>query len=204
MKKFFKVLFIIVLIGGLIFGGYYVYTNYIAAGSKRTALSVIPPDAIFIIETDNLTEAWTNLSNSSLWKYLMNTSYFADINADIVYVDKYLKSNTIADQLLSGRALIVSSHMKSANDWDFIYAVDLQGAYKSFDKLKDAISLIDGYRLESREFKADGDLFPSQILSVIDENDPTATIYLALVDNILVVSFTDSNGNSRHERQKNV
>ena len=191
MKKFFKVLFIIVLIGGLIFGGYYVYTNYIAAGSKRTALSVIPPDAIFIIETDNLTEAWTNLSNSSLWKYLMNTSYFADINADIVYVDKYLKSNTIADQLLSGRALIVSSHMKSANDWDFIYAVDLQGAYKSFDKLKDAISLIDGYRLESREFKADGDLFPSQILSVIDENDPTATIYLALVDNILVVSFTE-------------
>lgn len=192
MKKFWKTLLIIIIIGIVGVGGYFIYTTFFAKNSDRSAFTLIPDDAIFIVETDNLSKAWTTLSSSELWSYLTGTSYFADINEDLQMVDKYLKSNAIADQLLSDRKLVMSAHMTSGIDWDFLYIVDLQGASKTVDVLKGALDQIEGYRVETRAVKVEKDLFGTEIIELIDEANPKEIIYISLVDNVLLVSFTGS------------
>ena len=70
MKKFFKTLLILIIIGAIGAGGYYVYTNYFSKSDGRDAFTLVPEDAIFIVESTNLNEGWNAISNSKVWHHL--------------------------------------------------------------------------------------------------------------------------------------
>ncbi len=80
MKKFFKWFFIIIMLIVIAGGAWYVYDNYIAKRTIRNHFSLVPEDAVFIVETTNLSEAWTEISKSNIWKNLLNSKTFEDIN----------------------------------------------------------------------------------------------------------------------------
>jgi len=190
MKKFLKVLLIIVLVIIVPIGGYFVYLKFFAKIGNRDAFSVVPSNAIFIVETTNLSKAWTTLSESELWKYLIATPYFADVNEDIETVNKFLKSNPIADAMLNERKLIMSAHMISGNDWDFLITVDLQDASNAVSNIGTVLNLIPDYKLVKKDFKDDNNLFSTTIYELKNTADSTDKIYISLVDNLLLFSFS--------------
>jgi len=184
MKKFLKVILFLIVLGGLGVGSYYVYNKYFT--EKKDAFKVIPSDAVFIVETNDLTKGWAAISDSKMWQHLIGNPYFKDINDMVKQVDTYLKNNKVADLLLKGKKLIVSAHMVSGNAWDMIYVVDLETASGISGGLESALGLIPGYRVEKRDYNG------TEIIQLINEKDAKDIINLSVMKNLLMVSFTGS------------
>ncbi len=184
MKKFFKWFFIIVLLIAAVGGAYYVYDNYLVKHEIRNDFSAIPNDPVFIIESKNLSKGWTKVSESKIWRYLLKNPYFADINEYAELMDKFLANNKAMDLLLSNRSMLISAHMISGVDYDFLFVVDLQSTKaisKSFD---DALKLIEGYHVKKRKYHN------IEIIEFIDNEDASNTVYFYILDNLLVGSYT--------------
>ena len=190
MKKFLKIFFIFIIIVLIAGGGYLVYTKFFAKKTTRDAFAMIPDNAIFIVETTDLSKAWANISDSELWQYLIKTSYFADVNEDINKADKYLNSNKIASLFLKNRKLIMSAHMTSGVTWDFLITVDLKDAAGKIENLESAIGLVPGYKMKKREFKGIDDKKAYNIVELTNETNPKDKIFISFVDNIILISFT--------------
>ncbi len=184
MKKTLKVILIIFLLLGISAGGWYVYSTYFYKTKGRLALSVVPSDAIFVVETSNLTKAWTEISSSKVWQFLTKNPYFNDLEGDIKTVDSFLKDNKIANMVLSGRKLLVSAHMTSGKDWDFVFTVDMKKSSVIRGGLKSALGFVDGYAVSERAYKGE------KIIQLKNKTNPKDLIFMAMVDNLLVVSFT--------------
>ncbi len=184
MKKFFKILFLIIILGA---GGFWVYIKFISPVVMKKSMTMVPADAVLIIETENLADAWTEISDSKVWNYLLKNPYFNDLNEDFDMLNKYLKNNNLADFMLKKRSMIMSLHMISARDWDFLFVVDLQNLaqIKNFG-LKDLLKKAEGYKVKARKYKDE------TIYELSDNTDPSSVIYLIISDNQLVVTFTGS------------
>ena len=125
MKKFFKGLLIIILIAIIGIGSFFAYI-YFKNINNRDPYTLIPDDAIFVIETSNLNDGWNAISQSKMWNHLKQNPYFADINESASSLDSLMKYNETMELLLSDRQLVVSAHTISVNDYDFLFVVDVQ------------------------------------------------------------------------------
>lgn len=179
--KIFLTLLLVVFIG---VGGLFAWW-YFSESGKRDPFTMIPNDAVFIIETSNLTEGWVTLSESGMWKHLMGTKTFSEINGDAMSMDSLIKGNETLDMLFSDRKLLVSAHMISNNDYDFIFAVDLKKASK-ISYLKDYIGDIVsnfGFSMSKRDYNG------TEILMLTDL-ETNEVVNLAFVENIMVCSYS--------------
>jgi hypothetical protein len=179
--KFFFWLFavLIIIIGAII--AYF----YFSESGKRDPFSVIPNDAVFIIETTNLTDGWVKLNDSKMWKHLMGNKKFEEINKSATSLDSLIRGNETLDMLFSDRKLLISAHMISLNDYDFIFAVDLKKISK-ITFLKDYISGIVssyGFSLSKREFNG------TEIMMLTDIKTKDV-LNIAFADNVMVCSYS--------------
>lgn len=191
MKKFFKIVFYTLLVLIVITGASYLTWHFfLKSKSNLDAFATIPEDAVFIVETTDLSKAWKQISESDLWQYLMKTEYFSDLNKDIESIDKYIKSNQkIADMILNNRKLIVSAHMTSGVNSSFLFSVDLKDMAATIGSMENALKLIDGFKVEKTEFKAENDNKKFDIVKLTSEKNPKEVFFISFVDNILLVSF---------------
>lgn len=183
MKKFFKGVLIVLLIALIAFATYLAYLRYMPTG-ERDPFSVIPDDAVFIVETDNLTKGWNAVSESKMWQHLKTDPYFAEINNDISSIDNLMKNNKAIDMALSDRRLMISAHKTAEDDFDFIYVVDLLKASNAGALIKQALQYIPDFENHRYEYKK------IEIVELIDVNDPEFKIYISQIDNLLVVTLT--------------
>jgi antitoxin component YwqK of YwqJK toxin-antitoxin module len=186
MKRFFKWFFILILLTGIAGGGYFVYDNYIAKRNIRDPFGIVPSDAIFIMETSNLTDGWKAISDSKIWKTLLQNKYFKDINQYAGLLDDFLKNNKAVDMVLSDRPMLISAHMISGKDYDFLFVVDLQTAKTLSGSFSEILKLVDGYDIKKRIYH------DTEVVEFVDEKNPNSIIYFAVVDNLLIGTFTGS------------
>ena len=188
MKKLFKLFLILVILFGLGLGAYIVYLKYFASAGNVNAFNTVPSETLFIVETDNLTEAWNEIKTSDLWKYLQTTDYFSDLNEDIEDIDMFLDSNQLASNLLKNRELIMSAVL-TKNDWDFLFSVDLQKGSGTIKSLKGLVDFIDGYNVWKIPAKINGKDY--EIIKMQDQEYPEDFYYITFADNILLFSFKE-------------
>jgi hypothetical protein len=179
MKKFFKILLIVLVVLIILFLGLMAYL-YFGKGGDRSTMNIIPSDAIFAIETTNLSKGWETISESNVWKHLAGNPYFGEINESLQEVDELLKDNKAVQILLEDRRLLLSTHMTSTSDYDFLFIIDLQKASKlSF--LTNTIGIL-GYEVNKSKYEG------IEILELIDK-ETEDKMYLGIIDNLLVGSF---------------
>ncbi|GAB4283389.1 MAG: DUF3352 domain-containing protein [Marinilabiliales bacterium] len=183
MKKLLKVIIYLLIICGLGYAAYYIYQNLGKNTKTRNPYSAIPSDAIYFIETKNLTKGWYTISDSKIWKHLTSNPYFKEVTDNAMYFDSLMNDHKIIGKLLKNRSLIISTHMISAVDWDFIFYVDIETVGKlSF--LTDAVSFFD-YTVNRRNYNN------NEIIELID-NESNEPLYLFFLDNILAGSYNGS------------
>jgi antitoxin component YwqK of YwqJK toxin-antitoxin module len=183
MKKLFKTLFYLFLVAVVAVSARYTYFYFFDNKNRTEAMSIIPDDAVFIVETSNITKAWNQISDSKVWAFLIKNPYFADINESMDLLNKYLKKNKLADYILNDRELSMSAHMISAKDWDFLFVVDLESAFVIKNDIKLALGMVDGYNTREIDYKN------YKIIELTDVNDKNSSFYITTVNNLLVVSF---------------
>ncbi|HOY32251.1 MAG TPA: DUF3352 domain-containing protein [Bacteroidales bacterium] len=183
-KKALKVLLWIFIPLILIVGGIAAWF-YFGDSGKRNALSVIPEDAVYIIETNNLTEGWSTLSESKMWKHLLSTALFEDINASAMSLDSLIKGNKTLDMLFSNRQMVISAHMTQLTDYDFIFAIDLKKASK-ITFLKNYIKDIVGYY----DFSMGKRNFEGKEITELKDINSNDILSICFIDNIMVCSYS--------------
>lgn len=190
MKKVFKFFMFLIIAIVVAAGGYFLYLKYLAPKGSVDAFNTIPEDAVFIVETTNLSEAWITINKSDLWQYLIKTEYFADLNEDIEMVNSFIDSNSIADQLLKNRKLIIAGVLTTAADWDFLFAVDLEEGSGTIKSLKSLTGLISGFDVTKNQLSVGDEEY--EIIKLVDQNDKDFEVFITFADNILLVSFDGS------------
>ncbi len=179
MKTSIKIVLIVLTITLLIVGGFVAFLSLGNSGARKL-FSVVPSDAIYVIETKNLTDGWKALSDSKMWKHIVGNPYFSDVQSMIASFDKMIKDNSTLDYLLSDRKMLVSAHPIAQNDYNFLVVVDIkQGAKLSL--FKNALGLLD--------FSTETILYKN--VEIIELNDKTTNdrYYLTFIDNLMVASF---------------
>lgn len=186
MKRFFRMLLWLVLLALAAVAGYFfIETN----SEDRSPFEFVPPNFTYLIESDQPTRDWQNLSQTEVWQYLKGNPFFADITESADYLDSLLQSNqTLVDVIQLGD-LVVSAHLTPSGpeEYDFLILVDLRGVGRKLPKLKFAtVELFEslGYQVKTDRY-FDIDLY--------DLYDPEFEdrMYMATIDNVLIFSYTE-------------
>ncbi len=158
---------------------------YFQESKNRNPFTAIPDDAVYIIETSDLTKGWAKLSDSKMWNNMKTNTHFEDISKSAATLDSLIKGNETMDMLFSNRQLLVSAHMISGKDYDFVFVVNMKQASK-ITFLKDYIkSLVGtfGYSMNKRTYEG------SEIIELTD-NKTLEVLYITFIENLFVGSYS--------------
>ena len=129
VRKALRYLFLTLLVAAI---GFFLYIWFSPTG-ERDPWEFVPQDAVFVIEADDPIENWEDLSGTDVWKHLKKNELFADIEGDANFLDTLIQDNRKLFKLISEKKLLIAAQMTRAEDYDFIYLMDLeQGAKVTF------------------------------------------------------------------------
>lgn len=180
MKKFLKVFLIIVFIPVLAGAGYFVYIKF-SSPEKIEPISLVPADALFMIETNNLTAGWDEIRKTELWKNLFQNESFDSISNQLLSIDSMMHNNKVAEMMLKGRKLMLTAHMISGLDYDFIFYIDVEYSSKLSGLFKS---------LQMLNFKVSDNIYKGYKVFEIVDLESNTKVYLSVINNVLVGSLS--------------
>lgn len=185
MKKVFRFLLLLILLAVAAVAGYlFIETD----DDTRSPFEFVPHDFIYMVESDRPIKDWQGLSSTNVWQYLKGNEFFADITESADYLDSLLQSNQRLVDLVDLGDLVISAHMISRKDYDFLIAVDLRGKGRKLSKIKPiTVEILEnlGYEVRTDQY-FNIDLYHLYD-PVYDDNMTMAT-----VDNVLLFSYVES------------
>ena len=179
MKKYLIPL-VIFLIGYI---GWWGYQKYFHSSAQNDMVSILPNDAIFFLKTNNLTDAWEEVSKTKIWQQLINTKDFEYLQPIDTLLNKSLSNNQIAEVIFDNRPTLMAAFMTTPNDYDFVYIIDLQSSTFIKEVLDKILKLKKSYKVVKINYKN------QNIIKVIDKKKNENLIYISSVNNLLLVSF---------------
>ncbi|MEL6649269.1 MAG: DUF3352 domain-containing protein [Bacteroidota bacterium] len=184
MKTVLKILLFVVLLGAAAIAGYI----FIDTGEEvHNPLDLVPSDVIYAIESDRPVKDWQELSDSEVWRYLKGNEAFLEITEMADYLDSLLSANQkLVDAVRLGD-MVISAHMTSREDYDFLIIVDLKGKGRKLAKLKPVVEETFsqlGYEVSSDEY------FNLNVYNLYDP-EYKDNLTISIVGNILVASYTE-------------
>lgn len=184
MKKVFKYLVFLILLMVAAIAGYFFLDDIMGTEGNRDILSFVPEDFVYVIESDRPIKDWQELSKSEAWQYLKRSDYFADITTSADQLDSLLSNNQLLVRLIKLGDMVISSHMVSPQEYEFVFLVDLKGASKVSKAQALIIPIFKNLNYEVSVDKLIG-------VDILNLYDPEAkqTLSLAILDNMLVGSY---------------
>ncbi|MBT8327693.1 MAG: DUF3352 domain-containing protein, partial [Bacteroidia bacterium] len=165
-----------------------IYVSYKLVFKKAIqteAINLIPPDAIFILETEQPVKNWRSFSSSNIWTFLKTHPYLHDLNADARYLDSLMNENKTLLKYFGDRSFHLSAHMTHKNDYDFLFLVDL----KKTANFNPSLLLIKSI-LDSDEFKVTKQEYKSHKVFNIHDLEDGDYLYMSKVANFMVFSYS--------------
>ncbi len=158
------------------------YFLFFRSSTSRSPLSVVPEDAVYILETENFTETWEEVSATNIWQFLIRTPGFESWQETDSLLKKYFIQNQITSSLFKNRPVAMSAHLTAPDDYDFIYVIDL----KSLREVKELTKWMGS--ADNQQFKFVKNKYKEQIFYKIktDEDD----LYLTYIDNLMIFSYS--------------
>ena len=181
---------------GTLIGGYYVYKSATFSPQVQ-AWSVIPANAIYVIESDRPVDTWKKISKSQLWSHLRTNPFFSEINEGAMFLDSLIENNPKVAKAVGSQHLTISAHPISTRDYDFIYYVDLEKS--QLGMFKDLIKPI----LNDLNEKISVTEHQGTEIIMIKNAEKQTTLHLSTINNLLIASYSLSLIYKAIEEQKN-
>ncbi|MCG8307124.1 MAG: hypothetical protein MI975_06990 [Cytophagales bacterium] len=120
MKKAIVLLFILALITT---GAFYYFGNF--HQKKIDSWILVPSSAIVAFENKSFVENWNRIIEKPVWKTFRKVPYFKNWEESLINVDSISGKNGSVDLLFKDKALIISIHITSSNEFDFLFNLNL-------------------------------------------------------------------------------
>ncbi|MEL7533773.1 MAG: hypothetical protein AAFN10_20840 [Bacteroidota bacterium] len=151
MKTVLRILLFVILLGAAAIAGYI----FIDTGEEvHNPLDLVPANVIYAVESDRPIKDWQDMSSSEVWRYLKGNESFLEITEMADYLDSLLSANQkLVDAVRLGD-MVISAHMTSRENYDFLIIVDLKGKGRKLAKLKPVVEETFsqlGYEVSSRK-----------------------------------------------------
>lgn len=151
MKKTFIFLLIITLLGIAV---YYGVTHYFSGKSSYQSIYLVPENAAFVIESDNVFDAWDKIVHSEAWKKIGRVPYFFELNKDIESLDSLLSKNKALLRAISNRKVLVSCHEFKAKKTAYLFILTVGKAASVRNPEKLFVSMLgDEFPITKRTYK---------------------------------------------------
>ncbi|MDN5200907.1 hypothetical protein QQ008_06030 [Fulvivirgaceae bacterium BMA10] len=121
MKKLFVIFF---LFSAIAIGGYFFYTKIYKA-EVADVWSLVPENATLVYETSNVVRNWNNLQKRALWKNLQRIPFYKSLKDNFESLDSLGDRSGQLDELLTGNPLLISLHVTSRDDFNYLFFVEL-------------------------------------------------------------------------------
>ncbi len=178
-----KILIPIIVISVLAVSGWFGYQKFFNKNIQRQVISVVPEDAVYILKTNNLTDTWDEVQETNIWQHLIKTKGFESFEELTKTLNDALLNNSVSKYIFKNRPTLMSAHMISTNDYDFVYIADLQNT----NTIKKAL----GYflKLDKTHKKIELNYKGQKIYKLIDKKNTNSTVFITTLDNLLISSF---------------
>lgn len=167
-------------------GAFYAYRWYRQDVADLNALSLVPDNAIYLLETQNPFDSWQTISNSAQWRHLQKSNHFAALTSSINSLDSVIRDNSLLSNIIGSRSVMVSAHMVSTRDYDFLFIVDLQEA-SLISILQDYLTSFsgEGYSLKKEQING-------ETLFIIRNSEDNSSLFMIMKGPYLVGSYNRS------------
>ncbi len=178
---------IIITVSGIIILFILILVTVFRSSSGFRSINLVPEDAVLIIESKDPVKAWDEIIHSNAWGHLSSNPLLEDINTEIQSFDSLVNSSKILMKLVGEKPVTISQHLKSNNEYDFLYIVEvgMAGMFKKPEKLISAFLDYDDYELTSREYHKES------IIEIFDKKQKDY-YFLSFIRGKLVFSYDPS------------
>ena len=149
------------------------------AGPRIHPLSLVPVDALFILETDQPYKLWSEINQTKIWKLLQNDSEWNEYGQMMTELESTLSDFDQALDILTNRTIYISAHSYRSKDSDLLFVFDLEG----LGVIQTWMTSLDHVTKRS---------FAHNIIYEKLDIDSKETLYFSFEDNYLIASFTHS------------
>ena len=146
-------------------------------GPRINVLSLVPADAIYILETDQPYNLWNGLSQTNIWTTLNDDKDWKGLGENLVELQNTLSDFDQVLDIIANRSTYVSGHRFRSDQLDHLFIVDLDG-----------LSVVKSWLL-GQENVTQRNYNGSIIYERLDL-ETRESLYFAIHDNYLVSSFT--------------
>ncbi len=151
----------------------------LGSNSNQKPLSIVPTDALIIIETDNLSETAMNITSTNYWKSIIESNVLQDFKDALIAYEEAIKNNRWLKPILKKQPLTISFHTIQKNKLDYLIVTDI----KKFGQLDIIPKIIGMLKVPNKENKIDSVKVYSIYLKEYDLN-----LHLATSDNLMLCS----------------
>lgn len=184
MKKWILRLLLLLVLGG---GGYFAYQWFFTKSETVDAFKLIPQDAVFVVQTDEPIEGWNTFSKSEMWQHIKQFPALGEIGKMADELSRTIEDNKLVFSAFGHRNVLISAHLISSTDYDFLYVCDMKETAK-FGSVKDGIvTLIKRFGYAYTQTKV-GEIDAHHFFDPKDKS----TLHMAFVANQLVCSYNAS------------
>ncbi len=178
MKQFLKFIGFFLLGLIIVFTGTVIYLNF-GSSKKQKPLSIVPDDALIIIETDNLSETMLEITNTNYWKSIIESNVLVDFKEALNSYEQTVENNKWLKPILKKQNLTFSLHSLHKNKLDYLIAADIK-KYGKLDLIPKLTSLL---KIPAKTNTVDSTLLYSIYLKEYDLN-----LHLATINNLMLCS----------------
>jgi outer membrane protein assembly factor BamB len=180
-RKIIAIILILLFMAGLAY--VYMYIKQTKAPVSYS-LNAVPGNAAIILQTRNASALWNKLGKTNIiWEEIRTTPYFNQLHERLVLLDSLMRKNSDVSEIISTNPLIVSFHKSGAENFDFLYLLNLPPV-KNSSFVNDFISSSGGnVEGQSRRYEQE------EIFSARFDGINTAFQY-TLVQGIFIGSFS--------------
>jgi len=147
--------------------------------NKQNPLSIVPDNALIILETDNLSETMLDVTSTNYWKSVIESDVLSDFKDALNSYQNLVEHNKWLKPLLKKQNLTFSLHAIHSNKLDYLIVTDIKN-YGKLDFLPKLTELLD---IPAKKSKIDSTLLYSVYLKEYDLN-----LHLATINNLMLCS----------------
>lgn len=177
-NKLILLVLLILMIGGGI--GYYKMQSV----AQRRLLSVLPENAVYVLKTNELTDAWKEFSKTNIWKHFIKTKGFEYLQSIDTLLNNTLLDNKASKVIFNNRPTAMAAYVTNTTEYDFVYVVDLQQSEYLKKILNNILKLSGSHKTIKLVYKQ------TKVYKLIDKTNPKNIIFITTIDNLLVASFS--------------